>query len=161
VKTARLSPNAQKTKLDMAKKKPAPTEPIAPATPAESQSLGEYLACIRGIKKLTLRDVEEATNKEVSNAYLSQLETGKITKPSPNVLHSLAEFYAVPYELLMEKAGYFAPTADGVLRSAGPTRHGRAATFVEENLTREEEEQLLEYLAFLRSRRGKGGKKSG
>lgn len=157
-------PNALKN-LDMAKKKPAPTESNEPVTPAETQSLAEYLGYIRGIKKLTLREVEEATNKEVSNAYLSQLETGKIAKPSPNVLHSLAEVYAVPYELLMEKAGYIAPTAGGVLRSAGPTRgtgrHGRAATFAEEDLTREEEERLLEYLAFLRTRRGKGGTKSG
>jgi transcriptional regulator with XRE-family HTH domain len=145
----------------MAKKKPAPTESSAPLSPAETQSLADYLAYIRGMKKLTLREVEEATNKEVSNAYLSQLETGKITKPSPNILHSLAEVYAVPYELLMEKAGYIAPAAGGVLRSAGPARHGRAATFADENLTQEEEERLLEYLAFLRSRRGKGGTKSG
>jgi transcriptional regulator with XRE-family HTH domain len=46
------------------------------------------------------------TGKAVSNAYLSQLEHGKIKRPSPNVLHSLAEVYAVPYEALMEKAGY-------------------------------------------------------
>jgi transcriptional regulator with XRE-family HTH domain len=151
--------------LEMTKKKPAPSESTTSPMPAESQSLADYLAYIRGIKKLTLRDVEEATNKEVSNAYLSQLETGKIAKPSPNVLHSLAEVYAIPYELLMEKAGYIAPAAGGVLRSAGPTRgtarHGRAATFADENLSQEEEERLLEYLAFLRSRRGKGGTKNG
>lgn len=145
----------------MAKKKPATTASSSPTPPAEVQSLADYLAYIRGIKKLTLREVEEATAKEVSNAYLSQLETGKITKPSPNVLHALAEVYAVSYELLMEKAGYIAPAAAGVLRSAGPVRHGRAATFANEDLTQEEEERLLEYLAFLRSRRGKGGQKNG
>lgn len=140
----------------MSPKKPAESE----STPQASQSLGEYLALIRGIKKLTLRDVEEATNKEVSNAYLSQLETGKIAKPSPNVLFAIARVYAVPYELLMSKAGYLAPASDGVLRSAGGQRHGRAATFANEDLTQEEEENLLEYLAFLRSRRGKRGEKS-
>jgi transcriptional regulator with XRE-family HTH domain len=40
---------------------------------------------------------------------LSQLENGKIRKPSPNVLHGLANVYAVPYETLMEKAGYLLP----------------------------------------------------
>ena len=92
---------------------------------------------------------------------MSQLETGKITKPSPNVLHALSQVYAVPYELLMEKAGYIAPATDSVLRSAGTVRHGRSATFADESLTQEEEESLLEYLAFLRSRRGKGGDKAG
>jgi transcriptional regulator with XRE-family HTH domain len=144
----------------MSKKKPESTESSASMTPVESQSLAEYLGYIRGIKMLTLREVEEATNKEVSNAYLSQLETGKITKPSPNVLHALAEVYAVSYELLMEKAGYIAPSTDSVSRTAGQPRHGRAATFADENLSREEEERLLEYLAFLRSRRGKGGTKN-
>lgn len=133
----------------------------AAASPSTPQSLGEYLAQIRSVKKLTLRDVEEATDKEVSNAYLSQLETGKIAKPSPNVLHALAQVYAIPYESLMEKAGYIAPAgAAGVLRSGGSTRHGRAATFANEPLTSEEEEKLLEYLAFLRSRRSKGGAKN-
>jgi transcriptional regulator with XRE-family HTH domain len=139
----------------MAKKESAKA---APTESAGTQSLGEYLANIRTIRKLTLREVEEMTEKEVSNAYLSQLETSKILKPSPNVLHALATAYSVPYETLMEKAGYFTatPPSTPALRS-GP-RHGRAATFVNENLTKEEEESLLEYLAFIRSRRGKGGK---
>jgi transcriptional regulator with XRE-family HTH domain len=129
-----------------------------PEPPEESpQSLGEFLAYIRSIKKLTLRDVEEATDKEVSNAYLSQLETGKIAQPRPNILHSLANVYAIPYEVLMEKAGYLSPAgAASELRGAGSTRHGRVATFAKEDLTREEEEKLLEYLAFLRSRRSRG-----
>lgn len=80
---------------------------------------------------------------------------------SPNVLHALAQVYGVPYELLMEKAGYIAPAASGVLLSAAGARHGRAATFADDNLTREEEESLLEYLAFLRSRRVKGVEKEG
>jgi transcriptional regulator with XRE-family HTH domain len=133
----------------------------APDQPEESpQSLGEFLAYVRGIKKLTLRDVEEATEREVSNAYLSQVETGKIAQPRPNILHSLANVYGVPYEVLMEKAGYLAPaSAASELRGAGgPGRHGRVATFAKEDLTQEEEEKLLEYLAFLRSRRTKGEK---
>src|SRR5690606_1126419 len=101
-----------------------------------------------------------ATGKEVSNAYLSQLENEKITRPSPNVLHALAEVYSISYETLMEKAGYISPAstdAAAVLRSGNTKRHGRAATFANEHLTEDEEEKLLEYLAFLRSRRGKGG----
>ena len=50
------------------------------------RTLGEYLASIRIDRKMSLREVEEATGKQVSNAYLSQIETNKIKKPSPNIL---------------------------------------------------------------------------
>jgi transcriptional regulator with XRE-family HTH domain len=120
----------------------------------QKMTLGEYLTNQRKIRSLTLRQVEEATNSEVSNGYLSQLEHDKITKPSPNILHSLAEVYAVPYEVLMEKAGYIKDTAN---REIGE-RHGRVATFAKSDLTSEEEEALMQYLAFLRSTR-KGDKR--
>jgi transcriptional regulator with XRE-family HTH domain len=101
---------------------------------------------------MSLRHVEESTDKEVSNAYLSQLETGKISKPSPHVLHTLATVYGASYENLMERAGYIAPS--GAARSPG-AKHGRAATFSIENLTAEEEAELLKYLAWVRSQREK------
>jgi transcriptional regulator with XRE-family HTH domain len=108
--------------------------------------LGALLADLRTAKGLSLRQVEEATDKAVSNAYLSQLENGKIKKPSPNVLHSLAEAYAVPYEALMEKAGYL------LLSENDGGRRKRLAAFAIDDLTAEEEEELLKYLAFLRTR---------
>jgi len=108
--------------------------------------LGAVLADLRTAKGFSLRAVEEATDRAVSNAYLSQLENGKIKKPSPNVLHSLAAVYAVPYETLMEKAGYLlsSPTSEG--------RRKRLAAFAIDDLSAEEEEELLKYLAFLRWR---------
>ena len=109
--------------------------------------LGSLLADLRTAKGLSLRQVEEATERAVSNAYLSQLEKGRIRKPSPNVLHSLAAVYVVPYETLMEKAGYLLPS-DG----RGKGRRKRLAVFAIDDLTAEEEEELLKYLAFLRSR---------
>lgn len=112
-------------------------------------SLGQYLASIRKDRKLTLRQVEEATEKQVSNAYLSQIENDKIRQPSPNILHSLAELYAISFENLMELAGYI--VASDARDDAA--RHGRAATFAEHNLTKEEEEELLNFLEFLRSRK--------
>lgn len=107
--------------------------------------LGALLADLRVAKGLSLRQVEEATDRAVSNAYLSQLEKGKIRRPSPNVLHGLADVYAVPYEALMEKAGYLLPS-DGARRK-------RLAAFAIDDLSAEEEEELLKYLAFLRSRK--------
>ncbi|HXK25754.1 MAG TPA: helix-turn-helix transcriptional regulator [Myxococcota bacterium] len=111
--------------------------------PAE---LGALLADLRAAKGLSLREVGEATGKAVSNAYLSQLENGRIGKPSPNVLHSLAEVYAVSYEALMDKAGYL-PAANN-----GSGQRKRLAAFAIDDLTADEEEELLKFLAFLRSR---------
>lgn len=111
-------------------------------------TLGRYLASIRNDRKLTLRAVEEATNKQVSNAYLSQIENDKIQKPSPNILHALAELYGISFEGLMDMAGYFAPSA----KRGEEERHGRVATFAEHNLTPEEELELMRYLEFIRNR---------
>tara|TARA_A100000171_G_scaffold52439_2_gene70784 strand:- start:1187 stop:1498 length:312 start_codon:yes stop_codon:yes gene_type:complete len=100
---------------------------------------------------MSLREVEDACDGVVSNAYLSQLEHDKINKPSPNILHALAEVYAVPYSTLMTKAGYIAETQSPKKKSG---RHAQVPTFATDDLTPEEEEALLEYLAFLRSRKG-------
>src|SRR5262245_34796573 len=102
---------------------------LAPADERSTKkpTLGQYLASIRKDRKMTLREVEEATDKQVSNAYLSQIETDKIQKPSPNILHALAELYAISFENLMEMAGFLTPPA----KRADTERHGRVATFAE------------------------------
>lgn len=115
-----------------------------------SVALGSYLKSIRLSLEMTLRGVEDATSREVSNAYLSQLENGKVTKPSPHMLYSLAQAYGVSYENLMERAGYITPS--NTARDAG-VKHGRAATFAIDHLTADEERELLDYLAFYRSKR--------
>ena len=74
------------------------------------KNIGLYLKTLRDGKKMSLRAVEEATDKDVSNAYLSQLENGKIAKPSPHILHALAKVYGVDYTKLMERAGYISPS---------------------------------------------------
>ena len=112
------------------------------------EELGVVLSDLRKAKGFSLREVEQATGSAVSNAYLSQLENGKIKKPSPDVLHSLAEVYVVPYETLMEKAGYLLPS-----ENSGAGRRRRLAVFAIDDLTAEEEEELLKYLAFIRSRK--------
>jgi transcriptional regulator with XRE-family HTH domain len=112
-----------------------------------AEALGAYLKSVRAGIGLSLRDVEEASGKEVSNAYLSQLENGKIVKPSPNILHRLAAIYEVSYPKLMERAGYVSPTKG---RPEG-ARHGRVATYSVSNLTADEERELLKYLGYVRS----------
>ena len=99
---------------------------------------------------MTLREVEEATNKEVSNGYLSQLESGRISKPSPHILYTLSSVLNADYQVLMHRAGYILPGRAG--RAPG-AKHGRAATYAIDNLSADEESQLLEYLNFLRTKK--------
>ena len=115
------------------------------------EHLGVYLRSARLKKELSLRAVEDATEGEVSNAYLSQLENGKIAKPSPHILYALSTALEVSYEGLMERAGYIVKSRE----RADGSKHGKAATFAIDNLTAEEEKALLEQLSFLRWQRNR------
>jgi len=110
-------------------------------------TLGEYLQSAREAKKLSLRAVEKATG--VSNAYLSQLESGKIKQPSPTILHKLSELYEVAYNELLALAGHPVPDDDtgGSSTSRAFDRFG--------DITKDEEQELADYLAFLRTKRGR------
>ncbi len=112
-------------------------------------NLGPFLRKARQDVNMSLRDIEEATEKEVSNAYLSQLESGKISKPSPHILYTLSTVLGVAYESLMERAGYIVPNS---IRPDAE-RHGRAATFSIDNLNKQEESELLDYLTYIRSKK--------
>jgi len=110
------------------------------------KSLGRILAEARTKKGLSQRAVEAATG--ISNAYLSQLEGGKVKQPSPTMLHKLAELYGVDYGAILEWAGYPVPVnetkqpASRLAARLGPT-------------TEDEEEAIAEYLEFLRARKRK------
>lgn len=95
---------------------------------------------------LTLRAVEEATG--ISNAYLSQLEKGKIKRPSPLVLYKLSDVYKVPYTELFRLIGY--PLPDNLSDTGAANMKSRIGP-----ITQDEEESLIEYLEFLRSRNQK------
>lgn len=110
--------------------------------------LGLLLADARRRRKLTLRAVEESAG--ISNAYLSQMETGKVGAPSPVVLHKLSELYGLSYATVLQEAGYPVPEESRETDSAT-----RLAARVGDT-TREEEDALVEYLMFLRSRRQGG-----
>ncbi len=113
----------------------------------KSITLGEFLHVAREKKALSLRSVERST--EISNAYLSQLESGKIKKPSPTVLHQLSQLYEMQYAVIMKLAGY--PVPGDLGKDSYATRLGP--------ITNEEEKALQEYLEFLRSKRLKASKR--
>jgi HTH-type transcriptional regulator, competence development regulator len=112
-----------------------------------ANQLGQLLKAARQGKKLTLRAVEEQAG--VSNAYLSQLESGKVRQPSPVVLHNLSQLYEISYADTMAMAGYPVPGSSGI--------EGRSNRLLARfgPISNEEEEALGEYLEFLRSRRGR------
>jgi transcriptional regulator with XRE-family HTH domain len=113
--------------------------------------LGVHLSAVRKDRGFSLRQVEELTKRAVSNAYLSQVESGKIQQPSPNILHALASAYGISYEQLMEMAGYIAAG-----RKRGP--NAKPSMLNDLNLSPEEEVELLEYLQFRRAQRDKAKK---
>jgi transcriptional regulator with XRE-family HTH domain len=115
-----------------------------------TQPLGAYLRAARQGIGLTLRAVEEKTNKAVTNGYLSQIESGAATKPSPNVLWALSEAYGIDYGDLLVRAGHRVP------HSEETAQRGIVAGFPLDavaELTEAERADLLQYIAFLRSRR--------
>ena len=98
----------------------------------------------------TLRQVESATG--VSNAYVSQLETGKIKTPSPSTLHKLAVLYEASYERYMGLAGYPVP------KGTGPELPQAASQLASRigDVSPSEADALVDYLKFLRQRSAEG-----
>lgn len=113
----------------------------------ELSKLGSFLASARQHQKLTLRAVETETG--ISNAYLSQLETGKIRSPSPVMLRKLSDLYGIPYATVLELAGYPVPES-GKLDTSLTDLAARLGP-----VTSEEADELADYLKYLRSKQNK------
>jgi transcriptional regulator with XRE-family HTH domain len=115
---------------------------------AKNPQLSEVLRRLREAKGLSLRQVEKKTG--VSNAYLSQIETGKIGEPSPHILHKLSEVYEISYQDLMKLAGYIKEkegehVKDKVMSDVAFSAYSE--------LSPEEKEEVLTFLNFVRSRK--------
>jgi transcriptional regulator with XRE-family HTH domain len=69
---------------------------------------GDFLRKLREKKGVSLKEAEKAIG--VSNAYISQLETGTRKKlPDPERIRAIANYYNVSVAELLEKAGYYEP----------------------------------------------------
>jgi transcriptional regulator with XRE-family HTH domain len=117
-----------------------------------ASSFGAVLKQAREVRELSAGDTARAAG--ISAAYLSKLENDAVKRPSPLVLHALGEALTVPYADLMRLSGYKVPGDQD--RRADDTVGG--ALFAD--LTDDERDELLEYLAWYRarkrSRRGSG-----
>jgi len=108
-------------------------------------SFGSVLKLAREVRELSTIDAARAAG--ISAAYMSKLESDAVKKPSPHVLHQLSEALSVPYADLMRLSGYVIP---GDEEEDKPVETVGAALFA--NLTDDEREELLEYLAWYRTR---------
>ncbi len=108
-------------------------------------SIGAVLKQAREVRELSAVDAARAA--DISPAYLSKLENDAVKKPSPHVLHQLSEALTVPYAELMRLSGYRVPgeTDQKAMNTVS------AALFAD--LTDDERDELLEYLAWYRARR--------
>jgi len=108
-------------------------------------AIGRLLKRTREVRALSATEVARAAG--ISAAYLSKLENDAVKKPSPPVLHQLSEALAVPYAELMRLSGYPVP---GEVVPPNADTIG-AALFAD--ITEDERDELLEYLAWYRARR--------
>ena len=108
-------------------------------------SIGGVLKQAREVRQLSAGDAARAAR--ISPAYLNRLENDAVKKPSPHVLHQLSEVLTVPYKDLLRLSGYPLPDAP----DDAPASTITGALFAD--LTDDERDELLEYLAWYRARR--------
>ena len=116
-------------------------------------SIGTLLKRARDVRQLSAADAARAA--DISPAYLNKLENDVVKRPSPQVLHQLGRVLGVPYAELMRLCGYPVPGEP----AADPAAVVSASLFAD--LTDDEREELLEYLAWYRARRRPGRGPSG
>lgn len=116
---------------------------------AERQ-LGVFLRSARKASGFTLRKVEELSGGRVKNGYLSQVESGAIRVPSTRILHELAGIYKVDYDRLLRLAGLPTSSEPSGLAEARIASFPTAAI---DDLTEDETQELLDFIAFVKSKR--------
>jgi transcriptional regulator with XRE-family HTH domain len=115
---------------------------------AVAPSVGAVLRQARQVRKLSAVDV--ARSADISPAYLNKLENDAVKRPSPHVLHQLGRALAVPYAELMRLSGHPVPGEHD------PNAADTVGAALFADLTDDEREELLEYLAWYRARRRSG-----
>lgn len=114
-------------------------------------SIGDVLRQAREVRQLSASETARAAR--ISPAYLSRLENDAVKRPSPHVLHQLSEALAMPHAELLRSVGYRLPDAPAL--SAAASTIGQALFA---DLTDDEREAVVEYLAWYRSRHRRTGR---
>jgi len=126
----------------------------------EFRDLADYLYYLRTLRHLSMRDVEEEAKRLykkggikkgglISYAYISNIESRRVSKPSPVILRTLALVYNIAQEMVLEKAGYLD-------RKRPKLEEDIAFTLMLKEvpkMTDDEKQSLLDYIDFVKSRR--------
>lgn len=110
-------------------------------------SLGEFIKEKRNLKNWSQRDL--AAKSGVSNAEISRIESGKRKEPSSSVLKDIAVALDVPVEDLLQQAGVISDSSTSTTQSSFES----SAYVSVEDLSADEIEDVMKYIAFLKSQR--------
>ena len=114
---------------------------------------GEFLKQLRHDRKMTLRDVEKKS--KISNAYLSQVETGERNIPTVKILSRLASAYGVSLSDMLKAT--MAEIWEGGKKTKGKNQDEIPAPDTEficrgyENLSDENKQTLKKFLQHLQN----------
>jgi transcriptional regulator with XRE-family HTH domain len=115
----------------------------------DPKALGEDLKAARLAAGRSLNGA--ARPAKISPAYLQKLEAGIVKNPSPPVLQRLGDVLGVPYDRLMELAGYALPSAEQ--SGGGPREHRLEKALLSEGLSKEERKAVRAFIACLKGQR--------
>jgi transcriptional regulator with XRE-family HTH domain len=123
------------------------------ATNTPAPDLGPYLKQLRGRLGWSLREVEARTQGVVQNAYLSQIESGRVRSPSVELLAALAAAYEVDLWTLMHRAGWVPVDPPPIGRSTEPTAYDLLPRALFKDLSPDEVDEVIEYVHLIKRRR--------
>jgi HTH-type transcriptional regulator, competence development regulator len=118
------------------------------------ERLGAFLRRLRLQRGWSLRDVEAKTGGKVHNAYLSQIESGKILRPSLETLVQLSLAFDLDFWTLVTESGLMpkdAPQNPRASRQPHPLEMIPRKKV--EDLTFDELELISEFIDFVNWRR--------
>lgn len=113
-------------------------------------SLGSVLRRARTDQGLSLRAVEARTG--IKSGHLSQIETGAIARPDLAILWDLSELYGLDFDDVLTRSGLGSAGGQSGLARQRMTVALRALR----ELAPHEQEDVLSYIAALRTRRERG-----
>jgi len=128
----------------------------------EFRDLADYLYYLRTLRNMSMRDVEEEARRLfkkgkikkdglVSYAYISNIESRRVSSPSPVILGTLALIFNIDHEMVLEKAGYLDKKRTKIEEDVAFTLMLKEVP----RMTDDEKQSLLDYIDFVKSRRKK------
>lgn len=131
-------------------------------SPEEFHDLADYVYYLRNLRGMSMRDVEEEAKKLlkkgvikkeglISYAYISNIESRRVSRPSPVILGTLALIFNVDHEMILIKAGYLSSKRPKIEEDVAFTLMLKEVP----KMTDDEKQSLLDYIDFVKSRRKK------